>query len=437
MLFSEAKMVERIDNLQRKINYLAQSNQELKRRLFDLNTVFEISRNLNSILDVDTLLENALDVCIAQLEIGGAAIVVQRGNGKTKLNLAKVKNLEINGKVDLKFDSQGELVRLLKSSNKYMFKSQIAKHLDFSNPDFKKLETLGCQICFPLICKNQMRGILFLGKKNSGKEFEEKDLEFISMLVEQMTVAIENAVLYESERESLEQLKNAQKQLIRSEKLAAIGQLSASLAHEINNPLGIIKNYLTLVNSSLSLEDKNRANLEIVKEELDRIARIVKQLLDLCQPRNEKMLLVDLPAIVEQTISLVEKQFEKSGISIVPEFHKDLPPVEGYPDQLKQLFINLIMNAKDSMPQGGEIRISILKDKDQMKICFSDTGCGIPKENIPKVFEPFFTTKAGNKGTGLGLWICSEIVNQHNGNISLENRSQGTGFIINLPLKQS
>lgn len=158
-------MAEGPDTLQRKMNYLVQSNQELKRRLFDLNTVFEISRNLNSILDVDTLLENALDACIAQLEIDGAAIVIQRRNEKEQLNLIKIRNLEVKEKLDLRFDCQGELARLLKSSGKYMSKNQIAKHLDFSSPDFKKLEALGCQICVPLICKNRMRGILFLSIK--------------------------------------------------------------------------------------------------------------------------------------------------------------------------------------------------------------------------------------------------------------------------------
>jgi len=430
-------MVESIDTLQRRINYLSQSNQELKRKLFDLNTVFEISRNLNSILEVETLLENVLRTCIAQLEIDGAAIVIQRGNGKTQLNLVKITNLDIKGKVDFKFDCDGELVRLLKSSNKYMFKNQIAKHLDFSNPDFKRLEALGCQLCIPLICKGQIRGILFLAKKTSENEFDEKDLEFISMLAEQVTVAVENAVLYESEKESLEKLKNAQKQLIRSERLAAIGQLSASLAHEINNPLGIIKNYLTLLAGSLPPEDANQANLKIVKEEVDRIAKIVRQLLDLCQPRNEKALPVDLVLLVEQTISLVEKQFEKNKISITRQLPGDLPLMEGYPDQLKQLFINLLMNACDSMPQGGKIHINISKDKEKLKMYFSDTGCGIPKENIPKVFEPFFTTKGDKKGTGLGLWICSQIVSQHNGTISLGDISPGTTFIISLPIKQS
>jgi signal transduction histidine kinase len=429
-------MPEEADTLRKTINHLAHSNQELRRRLFDFNTVFEISRNLNSILDVDTLLDNVLQTCVSQLELEGAAIAIQANTEGKKLDLVKSKPSKVDGISNLEFDREGELIGLLESSKKYMPITQIAQRLDLSNPDLKRLEALRCQICFPLMSRNQVRGVLFLTKRSSGKELEERDLEFISMLAEQIAVAVENAVLYESEKRNLEQLRNAQRQLVQSEKLAVMGQLSASLAHEINNPLGIIKNYLALTNNSLSPQDKNRANLGIIEEELDRIARIVRQLLDLCQPRNEKMLPVDLPIIVEQTVSLVEKQFEKNKISIVRQFHENLPTPEGHPDQLKQLFLNLLMNARDSMPRGGKIHIAISKDKDQIKICFSDTGCGIPKENISKVFEPFFTTKTDNKGTGLGLWICSEIVNQHNGTISLENRSEGTGFIIILPIKQ-
>ena len=430
-------MTEKTETLQRKINYFEQANQELKRRLFDLNTVFEISRNLNSILEVDALLDNVLHTCIAQLEIEGTAIAIQRGTDQKQLNLIKTKGLKIKGKMDLKFDCKGDLVGLLKSSSKYMSLNQIAKHLDFSNPDFKKLEALGCQVCFPLISKNQIRGILILTKKNSKEEFEERDLEFISMLAEQMTVAIENAVLYESEKKSLEQLKNTQKQLIQSEKLAAIGQLSASIAHEINNPLGIIKNYLLLMKKSLPTEGENQTNLNVIKEEIDRIARIVKQLLGLCQPKDEKVQPLHLGKMVEQTIYFVKKQFKECNISILPRFSADLPLVEGYPDRIKQLFINLLMNAKDSMPEGGRIQIDVSKDNRQIRIEFSDTGCGIPQEDAKKVFEPFFTTKEQNKGTGLGLWVCSEIVNQHNGTISLKDTNEGTTFVIRLPIKQS
>ncbi len=428
-------MVEETDTLRRRINHLAHSNQELRRRLFDLNTVFEISRNLNSILDVDALLDNVLQTCVSQLEIGQAAIAIQTDTQGKKLDSTKVKPSNMDEKLDLKFDCEGDLIGLLKSSKKYMSISQIAGHLDFLNPDLKKLEALGCQICLPFMSRNEVRGILMLCKKNSGQEFEEKDLEFISMLVEHMAVSIENAILYQSEKKSLQQLRSAQRQLIESEKLAVIGQLSASLAHEINNPLGIIKNYLALVASSLPGEDENQTNLKVVEEEVDRIARIVRQLLELCQPKDERMVLLDLSKIVDQSVCLVEKQFAKDGISIVRQFSPSLPDMHGYPDKLKQLFINLLMNAKDSMSQGGEIKIAVFQDNQHLMIDFGDTGCGIPKENIPKLFQPFFTTKGAKSGTGLGLWICSEIINQHSGSISLKEAKQGTTFIIKLPLR--
>ena len=430
-------MNDTVDILQRKINYLSQANLELKRKLFDLNTIFEISRNLNSILDVEILLDSVLQSCINQLEIESAAIVVQKSADQKQLDLLKTKNLNVKSEADLAFDCEGELIGLLKSGNKYMLINQIAKYLDFSSPDFRKLEALECQVCVPLISKNQIRGILILSKKKSEKEFKEEDLGFIFMLAEQIAVAIENAILYQSEKKSLEQLKNAQRQLVQSEKLAIVGQLSASIAHEINNPLGIIKNYLLLLSKSVSPEKENQANLEIVKQEVDRIARIVKRLLDLCQPRDEKTQPLHLGKIVEQTIFFVEKEFRKNNILITPRFSADLPMVEGHPDQIKQLFINLLMNAKDSMPQGGNIRIDILKDGEYAVVEFGDTGCGIPKENMSKVFQPFFNTKDRGRGTGLGLWICSEIVNQHNGSIALKDAETGTTFMIKLPIKQS
>jgi len=429
-------MSDTADILQRKINYLSQTNLELKRKLFDFNTVFEISRNLNSILDVEVLLDSVLQSCINQLDIESAALAVQRSTDRNQLDLLKTVNLDVKSQADLIFDCDGELIRLLKSSSKYISINQIAKHLDFLSPDFKKLEILKCQICVPLISKSQIRGILILSRRKSEEEFKEEDLGFISMLSEQITVAIENAILYQSEKKGLEQLKNTQRQLIQSEKLAVLGQFSASIAHEINNPLGIIKNYLLLLSKSFPPKNENRANLEIVKEEVDRIARIVKQLLDLCQPKDEKAQSVDLGKMLGQTIHFVEKEFKKHNILIVPRFSADLPVVEGHPDQLKQLFMNLLMNAKDSMPQGGNIRIDISMDGDRAIVEFSDTGCGIPKENMLKVFQPFFTTKDQNRGTGLGLWICSEIVNQHNGTITLKDTEMGTTFVIKLPIKQ-
>jgi len=216
--------------------------------------------------------------------------------------------------------------------------------------------------------------------------------------------------------------------------LAALGQLSASIAHEINNPLGIIKNYLLILSESMKKDDSNRPNLKVVKEEVDRIARIVKSLLDFCRPKSESMSILDMAEIIKQTASLVEKQFLKRNIVIKRSLPQNLPKVKGFDDEIKQVFLNLLMNSKDFMSQGGEIFISAHQNEDTVQIEFSDTGCGIPDENISKVFEPFFTTKEEGKGTGLGLWICYGIIQRHGGTIVAKRKDKGTSFLITLPI---
>jgi signal transduction histidine kinase len=276
-------------------------------------------------------------------------------------------------------------------------------------------------------------GLLILGPKKLNPRFVDNDIEFISVLADQLTVAIENAMLYENQKQMYVELQRTQQKLIRSEKLAALGQLSASLGHEINNPLGIIKNYLLIASDGLSATDPNRENLGAIKGEVDRIARIVKSLLDFSRPERNKMEPVNIASILERTVSLVEKEFLGQSITIRTQLAEHLPQVLGSQDQLQQVFLNLLMNAKDSMPQGGEIRIAARNTGQCVQLEFSDTGCGVPEEIAARIFEPFFTTKENGKGTGLGLWICSGIMERHGGDIQLMRRDKGSSFVLNLP----
>jgi two-component system NtrC family sensor kinase len=240
-------------------------------------------------------------------------------------------------------------------------------------------------------------------------------------------------MLYENQKEMYAELKRTQRQLIQSEKLAALGQLSASLAHEINNPLGIIKNYLLIFSDSIGEEDASRENLKTVKQEVDRIARIVRSLLDFSRPEKNKMAPLNLASIIEQTVSLLDKEYLNRDIKIRTELPGDLHPVIGSVDQLKQVFLNLLVNSKDSMPGGGEITITARNTEQGVEIEFSDTGCGIAEEDASRLFEPFFTTKEQGKGTGLGLWICYSIMERHGGDIRMKSKKKGASFVLTLP----
>jgi signal transduction histidine kinase len=459
----EGRILESVDLLknviENKVNQLTESNRRLKRKIFDLYTIFEISRKLGSTLDMDALLEAMLLSLIGQLGLDGAAIFIQKDSHKKELSMFKVKGIDLERYPDMnefKFRQDSDLAKLLLSENGPLLLNEIRAHikrgsLDFvltsssssvprakdSGKEMKVLEALKCELCIPLISKNQIRGILSLTGKTSGLPFTDSDLEFLSVLTGQFTSAVENAILYESQKNMNLELRRTQKQLIQSEKLAALGQLSASIAHEINNPLGIIKNYLLILSESMKNNAPSQSDLKLVEEEVDRIARTVRSLLDFCRPKNENMSTLDIVEIINQTVFLVEKQFLKEKCAIKKDLPQNLLQVKGFTDEIKQVFLNLLMNAKDSMPREGEILVLARQNEDTVEIEFSDTGCGIPEENISKVFEPFFTTKEEGKGTGLGLWICYEIIQKHGGTIVAKRKDKGTSFLITLPIASS
>jgi signal transduction histidine kinase len=279
-----------------------------------------------------------------------------------------------------------------------------------------------------------LKGILFLGGKVSGVPFAADDMDFLSTLANQFVVAVENARLYESEKQALADLKEAQRQLVLTERLAAIGELSAKIAHEVNNPLSIISNYLHLCERTLNDPDTSRRHLEVVRQELSRIARIVRQLLDFHRPPKSERVEVNVADIMDNVLGLVEYQLQQKQISVSRRYDDLLPPVIGSPEQLKQVFLNLIINARDFMPEGGRLTIEIGKADTNIRIAVSDSGPGIAEEHLPRIFEPFFTTKKDGAGTGLGLSVCYGIVSEHGGRIEAGNLPEGGGcFTVTLP----
>jgi two-component system NtrC family sensor kinase len=246
--------------------------------------------------------------------------------------------------------------------------------------------------------------------------------------------------LRELERRTLEQ------QLGESEKLAAVGRLAAAVAHEINNPLEAIKNALYLLVTRGAPDDPNRQFLELAQKETERVSGIIRQMLGLYHTAPAKAL-VDINRLVEETLALLERQLRRSRITLRAELEPALPPVLASGDQLKQVLLNLSLNARDAMPEGGTLHITtrMARKADQelllggpsVLVQIRDTGTGIPEENLRYIFEPFFSTKGGG-GTGLGLWVSQDIIKQHGGQIRVRSRpGRGTTFTIALPVEGS
>jgi PAS domain S-box-containing protein len=234
----------------------------------------------------------------------------------------------------------------------------------------------------------------------------------------------------------IRELEDLRRALLRSEKLAATGKLAADIAHEVNNPLGIIKNYLQIARGDLDPEGEPYKTIAVIEEEVQRIARIISGLLDFYRPESAYLESTDVNQLVEDLLMLVGIQLEKMGISVVKDLQDDLHRVLVSPDQLRQVLLNLVANAQDAMPTGGTLSVRTRMSEGRVVISFSDSGVGIPQENLPYIFDPFFTTK-GRKGTGLGLSVSYGIVQSFDGMMEAKSApGEGTTFTISLPARE-
>jgi len=231
--------------------------------------------------------------------------------------------------------------------------------------------------------------------------------------------------------------------LLQSQKLAAIGELSAGIAHEINNPLAIIRQeaeWMQLLLKKLAGRDVQeiaelQGSVHQIVEQVDRCTEITRNLLDFARKRDPVIQAVEVNRVIEDMTKLVEKEARHNNITIVRQYDQGLPVILSDAPQLRQVILNFLTNATHAIGKDGIITITTrLGGNDGVAIVIRDTGCGIPEENLGKIFDPFFTTKPAGKGTGLGLSICHGIILRLGGRIAVESRvGQGTTFTITLP----
>jgi two-component system NtrC family sensor kinase len=243
---------------------------------------------------------------------------------------------------------------------------------------------------------------------------------------------VENWRTYKQLARANEELKASQAQIVQAAKMAAIGELAAGVAHEIKNPLQVLLLHLELVEKGRPVANWT----EMFSKQVKRLADITRRLMDFARNASEEVRIepVQLKKVIEETTAMVHHDFVGSGITFAVTLPDDLPPVAGNANYLQQVFLNLLLNARDAMPQGGTITINTALTGYHIIIRFSDTGVGIEKGVLDKIFRPFFTTK-GEKGTGLGLAVCHKIIAQHKGEIRVESEpGKGTTFTIFLPV---
>jgi PAS domain S-box-containing protein len=228
-------------------------------------------------------------------------------------------------------------------------------------------------------------------------------------------------------------------QLSQAEKMSSIGLLAAGVAHEVNTPLAVISSYAQLLAKQLQGDEKRSSLLEKITTQTFRASEIVNSLLNFSRTSGGEFQMLDLNKTVQDTLLLLDHQLKTSRVRIESDFYKDLPQVMGNSGKLQQVFLNLFLNAKDAMPEGGTLKVSTLNG-DGVRVTISDTGSGIAPENLNRIYDPFFTTKTNvregqRRGTGLGLSVSYGIIQEHAGKIQVSSHpGQGTTFELEFPM---
>ncbi len=287
-------------------------------------------------------------------------------------------------------------------------------------------------VIVPLIVRNRGIGVYVIHAERTEPGFSTQQVQLLTVLANQAAVGVENWRTHQELIRANEELKASHAQMIQAAKLAAIGELAAGIVHEIKNPLQVLLLNLELVEAGKPMPNWT----EMFSKQVRRLADITRRLMNFARSASEEVTMepVQLRRVIDDIVAMVQHEFRGGGIEIRMEEGSEPPPVYGNANYLQQVFLNLLINARDAMPTGGTITISVSTTGFHVCIRVSDTGSGIPPDLLEKIFRPFFTTK-GERGTGLGLAICHKIVLQHKGDIRVESQQgKGTTFTIYLPV---
>jgi len=313
------------------------------------------------------------------------------------------------------------------------------------NPVLKEKFNLHSLVVIPLLTKEKALGAIAADHTEPGRRLTKETLDSVMTVAQQAGLAIQNASMYqelknfsrqmeEKIQKTTADLRKTEAELVRSEKLAALGQLAAGIAHEIRNPLTSINILIHSLRERLPSENSQQEDLKVIEEEIHRMNEIVDQFLRFAKPAPPFFEKTDVLSIVEETLQLLRPQIEKQRIVVEKEFQA-LPMIQMDPEQMKQAMLNLLLNAIQAMPEGGQLTLKGRNSEDGQWIHLSiqDSGMGISGEDIDKLFDPFFSTKEG--GIGLGLSITHRIIDQHHGKIEVETiPGEGTLFTVCLPI---
>jgi signal transduction histidine kinase len=396
-------------------------------------TLRKFSKAMVSILDLESLSQRIVETITQTMGVEKASLFLW-DEEKGSYSLFESKNMKMTSSTS-QLHRDNPLPHYLQKIGEIIIREELAKGANVPelNEVVKEMSLLESEVSIPFISKGELVGMINLGYKFNRDIYSHEDMELLDTLANETAIAIENARLYED-------LKRSKSYIRRADRLASLGTLTAGLAHEIRNPLVALKTLTQLLPERLEDEEFRNQFLKIASGEVDRISSLVTELLDFARPSDPKLEFENINTILDGMILLVSTETKKKQINVMKSYAPDLPSIQIDREQIKQVFLNILINAIQAISKNGKITVktrSFVKPGGEpyIQIEFTDTGCGIPEEHLEDIFNPFFTTKSA--GSGLGLSISHQIVQDHRGYIDVESHlDKGSSFFINLPVNQ-
>jgi two-component system, NtrC family, sensor kinase len=395
-------------------------------RVQALRPLFDVTRLLFAETNPGRLQQLLLDAVVGHLRCNHAALYQKQGENEplrlllTRGQVLSEQQVNSDGSPILAAVSTGMPLRIIAEGPS-----------DPANRKFLQESGYSSLVCAPVSQQDGMR-ILMAARGRGENVLSEADLEMLVVLTHQASVALENARLYDELRSYVRQVEESQRMLIQAEKMATAGRLTASIAHEINNPLQGVQNCLHLASRQELSEESRQEYLTLAKEELERLMNTVQRMLDFYRPGVVGRKLVDMNPLIERVLKLLERELERQHIRVHLRLSGRVGKAMVVRDQIQQVFLNLILNAMEAMVDGGEIFIETRQRRTGIEIMIEDSGPGISPGDRERIFEPFVSTK--ESGTGLGLTVSYGIITAHGGGLELvPGRGKGACFRIFLP----
>jgi len=392
----------------------------------------EFNRSLMLIAD-KSLLINKFISKIKQLFLVDSIFVflLDESTGRYKLQ-------NPDEKTSATFSSKDRLIHWLGVNDKELIVSKSTDIIEYLLPEEReKLAQLSAELVYPLKVMNHVSGTVFLGKKTDGTGFNKDEIDLLSLIFDQAAFALEHALLYELQKDRI-------RKMYRTDRLATLGELAAGAAHEIRNPLTSIRSTIQYLSKDFTNDPTKSEMINEIINEVERINKILQGLLSFARPSKLNMAEINLESLINQVLMLINSSIGKHRIDVQFEYFTENTTIRGDIEQLKQVFLNIFLNAIDAISENGEEQprsliisieegITIDAIRHFLVINIEDSGKGIKPENLENVFNPFFTTK--EEGTGLGLAISYGIINSHEGEIEVTS-TVGKGSMVRIKLPQ-